>query len=97
MTGGDGFWAGAGGAYLMILDDDADDPSLVTVEGGAARAIHARSAGALFAVGDTIEACDRDGCAVEAEATAKGLRAAWGDGRGTVLAAGDGVILERRW
>jgi len=97
VTGGDGFWAGAGGAYLAILDDDEEDAHLVTVEGGAARAIHARSAGALFAVGDTIEACDRDGCVVEAAAAAKGLRAAWGDGRATVVAAGDGVILERRW
>lgn len=95
VTGGPGFWAGAGGAYAVILDDADDEPVLLDLTGGAARAIHARAAGQLFAVGDTIEACDRDGCAVEAESPAKGLRAAWGDGAGTVLAAGDRVILSR--
>ena len=95
VTAGPGFWAGAGGAWAVILDDDDEEPVLLDVAGGAARAIHARGAGALFAVGDTIEACDREGCEVEAEAPAKGLRAAWGDDDGTVLAAGDGVILSR--
>lgn len=97
VTGGPGFWAGAGGAYAVILDDSDQDPVLLDVAGGAARAIHARSAGALFVVGDTIEACDRDGCALErVEPEPKPLRAIWGDGDRTVVAAGDGVVLQRR-
>jgi hypothetical protein len=95
VSGGPGFWAGAGGAWVVLLEDGEEDPLLLEVSGGAARAVHARAAGALFAVGDTIEACDRAGCAVELEAPAKNLRAAWGDGAGMVLAAGDGVILAR--
>ena len=95
VTGGDGFWVGAGGAWAVVLDDGEEEPTIIPTEGDAARAIHARSANELFVVGDTIEACDRSGCAVEAGVAAKGLRAAWGDGDATVVAAGDGVILER--
>ena len=95
VTGGPGFWAGAGGAWAVLLEDGEDEPVLLAVAGGTARAVLARSAGALFAVGDTIEACDREGCVVEEAAAGKNLRAAWGDGAGTVLAAGDGVILAR--
>lgn len=46
-----------------------------------------------------VEACDLSGCALEAiEAGYEGtaLRALWGDGLGTVMAAGDGVILARQ-
>ena len=95
VTGGPGFWAGAGGGWAVLLEDGEEDPILLAVAGGAARAVYARSAGALFAVGDTIESCDREGCAVEVTAAGKNLRAAWGDGAGMVLAAGDGVILAR--
>jgi len=95
-SGGEDFWAGAGGDYAVVLDDGEEEPTLIAVEGGGARAVHARSAGALFAIGETIQACDREGCALETvEGEAKGLRAAWGDGDDTVVAAGDGVVLER--
>lgn len=44
-----------------------------------------------------IEACDADGCALERVVARKpaSLRAIWGDGDATVIAVGDGLILER--
>jgi len=94
VTGGPGFWAGAGGAHVVVLDDEEEEPALLASPRDA-RAIASRPDGALFVVGsDGAAACDAEGCAAEASEV-KGLVAVWGDELGTV-AAGDGGIAVRK-
>jgi hypothetical protein len=112
ISGGPGFWAGAGGAYLAVHRDGDEEPTITSRERDA-YGISAASANQMFLVGEiieldqpdaisgvtasSIEACDRDGCALElVKPGPRPLRAIWGDGAGTTVAVGDGVIVARQ-
>jgi hypothetical protein len=107
ISGGPGFWVAAGGPSVVVLRDAEYEPEIASSAARPrdARAVFASRANRFFVVGDpvgapasAVEACDEDGCVLERVDAAGGpvpLRAIWGDQDGTVIAAGDGVIVER--
>jgi hypothetical protein len=110
ISGGPEFWIAAGGGPDVVTYRSVGDREPVVIAGAArrreVRGAFASRANRFFLVGapagsapgSSIEACDEEGCALERVDVGDGapeLFAVWGDPDGAVIAAGDGLIVER--